>query len=630
MADFPGVNQVRGLTAALAAKANSVDVVTQVDYEQGTGISPSAWLEALGLDDMPTIIAQALPSVIAALPTTEPVATGALWLDGGHVSLSPGIPPTITDQPDPVTIEEDNTATFSVTATNATSYQWQLDTGSGFANINGATSANYTTPVRAVANNGDEYRCRVTGPGGVTNSSVAVLTVTAIDPDYLEYVSVAAERGWTYDSTYINKVKTFFNNRTNTSPTANFYVHLNTGNNASDGLTAGTAKRTMAAGFAQLVAAGGGVLVVNGTGTEVFTANAIDVSGGTVTGVYQIHFLGTCTMDMDAAGVPFAGGLSPDSGSNNAIVMVYGHGNLTCLDSKFDHAADNVFIADCTLGGTSDDCLTTHGQARMIALGVTTNAQNDCYHQTGSGWSYFKSCIFNGGSVVNDLGRISDTVSGAFLDCQFNKHASFTIGRASMERSTVRRCIFRFGTVGLSKNCVINNSTIEDCYMQGVGLWIIGGSVVRRCYGPNWIWAPTLSPSAQASTIEHNVVNGGSNWLHTDSYNASTAQNGSGNVRNNVIANTTDATNGPVFCDFGFRDAFNAQWVVSHNCRWGNARTPNPYRNITTDGNDVNANPLLVNPTTENQADWCVANNSPCVGAGTSGANIGFTLADIT
>ncbi|WP_152378473.1 hypothetical protein [Flavobacterium haoranii] len=72
------------------------------------------------------------------------------------------------------------TATFSVTASNGAGYQWQINTGSGWSDISGATSASYTTPATTLAMSGYQYQVVVTGnaPCGNVTSSVAILTVT--------------------------------------------------------------------------------------------------------------------------------------------------------------------------------------------------------------------------------------------------------------------------------------------------------------------------------------------------------------------------------------------------------------------------------------------------------------------
>ena len=73
------------------------------------------------------------------------------------------------------------TATFTVAASNATGYQWQIstDSGSTFSDIGSATAASYTTAVTALADSGKQYRVVVTGASNSVTSSAVTLTVTA-------------------------------------------------------------------------------------------------------------------------------------------------------------------------------------------------------------------------------------------------------------------------------------------------------------------------------------------------------------------------------------------------------------------------------------------------------------------
>ncbi|MBX9449204.1 MAG: hypothetical protein KL787_05575 [Taibaiella sp.] len=95
---------------------------------------------------------------------------------------------SITAQPDDVIICEGSETSFSVTAINAVSYQWEYRTSSGGTFVNVIDDATYDdvhTPILTVNNvtssmNGYEYRCRVTGgipPDAV--SDPASLTVNA-------------------------------------------------------------------------------------------------------------------------------------------------------------------------------------------------------------------------------------------------------------------------------------------------------------------------------------------------------------------------------------------------------------------------------------------------------------------
>src|ERR1700674_3822717 len=85
------------------------------------------------------------------------------------------VAPTITTQPANQTVTAGQTATFTVVAagTAPLSYQWQKNG----ANIAGATSASYTTPVTATTDSGSTFRVVVTNTAGTVTSAAATLTV---------------------------------------------------------------------------------------------------------------------------------------------------------------------------------------------------------------------------------------------------------------------------------------------------------------------------------------------------------------------------------------------------------------------------------------------------------------------
>ena len=95
----------------------------------------------------------------------------------GAASLTVQSPPSITAQPASVTVTAGQTASFSVTAagTSPLSYQWQKNG----ANISGATSSSYTTPVTKTSDNGASFIVSITNPAGSMSSGAAILTVNA-------------------------------------------------------------------------------------------------------------------------------------------------------------------------------------------------------------------------------------------------------------------------------------------------------------------------------------------------------------------------------------------------------------------------------------------------------------------
>lgn len=113
-------------------------------------------------------------------------ATNASGSDGetkvGYITVNAA--PSISSQPSNSVITEGNNTSFSVIASNATGYQWQVNTGSGFGNIsNGGVYSNATTATlnitgATLAMNGYTYRCIASGnctPTATSNS--ATLTV---------------------------------------------------------------------------------------------------------------------------------------------------------------------------------------------------------------------------------------------------------------------------------------------------------------------------------------------------------------------------------------------------------------------------------------------------------------------
>ncbi len=94
--------------------------------------------------------------------------------------------PTINTQPSAASVCEGLNSSFSITATGAVSYQWQVDPGTGFVNLtndfiySGVTTTTLNITAATNSLNGYLYRCVATNGSGPTNSNSAALTVTAL------------------------------------------------------------------------------------------------------------------------------------------------------------------------------------------------------------------------------------------------------------------------------------------------------------------------------------------------------------------------------------------------------------------------------------------------------------------
>ena len=94
--------------------------------------------------------------------------------------------PTIKKQPTAVKAAAGETVTFKVSASNATSYQWQYSTDNGatWKTWKGKTSASASLTASS-KNNGNLYRCVVKNSSGSVNSKKVRLTVTDVKPRIL-------------------------------------------------------------------------------------------------------------------------------------------------------------------------------------------------------------------------------------------------------------------------------------------------------------------------------------------------------------------------------------------------------------------------------------------------------------
>ncbi len=103
------------------------------------------------------------------------------------------VAPTITTPPANQTVTAGQTASFTVVAGGSAplSYQWQKNG----ANIAGATSASYTTPVTTTADSGSTFRAVVTNTAGTVTSAAATLTVTAAPVPAIQVSSTSINFG---------------------------------------------------------------------------------------------------------------------------------------------------------------------------------------------------------------------------------------------------------------------------------------------------------------------------------------------------------------------------------------------------------------------------------------------------
>ncbi len=201
---FPrGYATYRAVRQAWVGKPATNPTVTAYQHEDGTLAVHAIWNGATEVANWRIIgtTTTAAAREVAVTPwngldtavtLAEPLtAVQVVALDGNGVILGtsttlagpfPAPAPTITEQPDSVTIADGSAAVLSVSATDATSYQWSLngtrlsDGSLGVASVSGAT-----TPVLLMRNvsaaTSGRYTCAINNATGSTTSTAAVVTV---------------------------------------------------------------------------------------------------------------------------------------------------------------------------------------------------------------------------------------------------------------------------------------------------------------------------------------------------------------------------------------------------------------------------------------------------------------------
>ena len=92
--------------------------------------------------------------------------------------------PTITTQPEPMTVAAGEQVTFTIVATNADSYQWEVNTGTGWKAMTNDTTwkGNKTDTLKFSGKTSFaqyEYRCVVTNASGSVESNVVTFTISS-------------------------------------------------------------------------------------------------------------------------------------------------------------------------------------------------------------------------------------------------------------------------------------------------------------------------------------------------------------------------------------------------------------------------------------------------------------------
>ena len=171
---------------------------------------------------------------------TKDIAPGGTNFPGTNPIFAVGPPASVSTHPSSTSVCSNTNTSFSIVASNATGYQWEVSQGAGFANVSntalysGATTATLTLTNVTNAMSGYSYRCVAIGAENATSNS-AILTVKATTTVTDTQVACDSYK-WIDDITYTASNTTATFNRTNASG-CNEVVTLNLTINKSTAVT---------------------------------------------------------------------------------------------------------------------------------------------------------------------------------------------------------------------------------------------------------------------------------------------------------------------------------------------------------------------------------------------------------
>lgn len=322
--------------------------------------------------------------------------------------------------------------------------------------------------------------------------------------------------------------------------------------------------------------------------------------------------------------------ISRGTGENRLIVRDFttGTGNAYGYHSTAKLYLWNVIADNCVDGWTGHNT----GYSEAIDSEFRNNNKGACVNaDTPTGLA--ARCRFLD-AVTPPSSRVLTNVTGfQFFDCDIVPGAS---GRSfDSAGATFTRCFIGTPTTSINAGsfaATASAGVFTDCYLHITGDSPVGGSFTR-CYGR--VALRIRHPLASARCVidrccfvDSAIGAGSDSLIFANTYSTPAFDGIPYTIRNSVLRGYTTAIGGGTWNAAQVTN-WNANSLIQNNNLFGN--TTNVLAGIAgTSSGAITTDPQLVGTfNTTNQADYAVAANSPCVGAGVGGVNIGFTLADI-
>ena len=321
-------------------------------------------------------------------------------------TLTVNFAPAITTQPTNQTVTSGQNASFTVTANGnpAPTYQWQVNSGSGWVNIGGATNATYTLTGTTTNQSGNQYRCVATNLQGTVNSNAATLTVNPV-PTYGISLNPSANK--TFDSVIFGygtqTEHSVTVNNTGNQPTGNLTVALSGTNASSFTLSTTSISNIAVSGNSNFTVRPNTGLVV---GTYIAT---VTVSGANVT---SQHF----TVSFTVNPVPIYGISLNPSMTHTFPAATFGYGTQTAHSVTVNNTG-NQLTGNLTvvLSGTNASSFTL-STTSISSIAVSGYSSFTVRPNTGLAvGTYTATVAISGSNVTSQSFTVSFTVNAALV-----------------------------------------------------------------------------------------------------------------------------------------------------------------------------------------------------------------------
>ena len=405
--------------------------------------------------------------------------------------------PAVTVPPSAVAICQGLNTSFSISTTNAYSYQWQVNTGSGFTNIpnggvySGATTATLAITGATIGMNGYQYRCVATGVPSFSpaNSNAATLTVNPSPSITTPPVNASVNNGGTTSITaqaanatsYQWQVNTGggFNNMTNTAPYSGVTTTTLTITNATLG---------MSGYIYRLVATGSCSPAASSTGATLTVTNAVINASGTLGNLSTTYGTSSSSQQFSVSGTNLTAGIlvtpptgfevSTDNTTFQSTVSVGAAGNVSSTP---------IYVrlsSTVAAGSPSGNIQLTSTGAAPVNVSTTTNGAN----------------TVNGAPITITANNGSKTYGQALLTVSGS--SGFTLTSGSLKNGNTLNTVTLSYTGGAAANAAATTypGVIMPSALTG------GGGFVASNYAITYVGG-TLTVNPASLTITANNVN---------------------------------------------------------------------------------------------------------------------------